>query len=231
MKSAEQKKMLILRACGSEGEDEECINIKAQAELYDIEVHDKCPKTNRELIEILNEGQTFDYIYLASHGNENGFGNEARTIDFTWMKFGTELCNSMCMNEDCIILLSCCRGCLNQVAYALFYCCAKISYVVGPRQSLYPYDLLIGFNILLYNLEHRGIDPIVACEKIKLGTDIRFVCFDRLETESEPAFWAYIKRSNAETLYEVNEAKEKANENPAYIPPEIVEMTKNQIVP
>jgi hypothetical protein len=231
MKSDEIKKMLILRACGSTGEDEECINIKSQAELYEIEVHDKCPKNNTELSQILNEGETFDYIYLATHGNEDGFSNESGSIDFSWIDFGTELCSAMCMKEDCIVLLSCCRGGLNQVAYDLFYCCLKISYVVGPRQSLYPYDLLIGFNILLYNLEHRGIDPIVACEKIKSGTDIRFVCFDRLETEAEPAYWMHIKRVDAETLNQVNQAKEKANEPLAYVPPEIVELNKNNIVP
>ncbi|SDF13653.1 hypothetical protein SAMN05216464_11380 [Mucilaginibacter pineti] len=231
MNSDEVKKMLILRACGSTGENEECINIKAQAELYDIEVHDKCPKTNAELTQILSEGETFDYIYLATYGNENGFCNETRTIDFSWIDFGTHLCSAMCMNEECIILLSCCRGGLNQVAYSLFYCCQKIAYIVGPRQSLYPYDLLIGFNILLYNLEHRGIDPIVACEKIKLGTDIRFVCFDRLETESEPAYWMYLQRINTETLKQVNQAKEKANESPAFVPPEITHQPKIQILP
>ncbi|OOQ58302.1 hypothetical protein [Mucilaginibacter pedocola] len=231
MENSQTKKMLILRACGSAGEDKECVNIKAQAELYGISVHDHCPKTNEELIQALNGGETFDYIYLASHGNEEGFGNEDGTIDLTWMNFGTQLCTATCMNEDCIILLSCCRGGLNQVAYTLFYCCEKIAYIAGPRQSLYPYDLLIGFNILLYNLEHRGIDPIVACEKIKAGTDIRFVCFDRLETESEPAYWMHIKRFNPETLNQVNEAKEKANETPAYIPPEVSGYVKSKIVP
>jgi hypothetical protein len=48
--------------------------------------------------------------------------------------------------------------------------------------------MLISFNILLYNLEHRNVDPIIACERIKLGTDNRFICFDRLETEAEIGF-------------------------------------------
>jgi hypothetical protein len=42
--------------------------------------------------------------------------------------------------------------------------------------------MLIAYNILLFNLEHRKLDPIIACEKIKCGTDIRFACFDRHET-------------------------------------------------
>lgn len=179
------KRILILRACGQSDEKQECDNIKSQCELYGIEVHDYCPKTNEEVNEVLNQGITFDYIYLSSHGNSSGFANEEDTINYPWFDFGVILCDSMCMKDDCIILLSCCRGGLNQVAYDLFYCCPHIAYVVGPRQSLFSHDMLISFNILLYNLEQRNVDPIVACEKIKLGTDIRFICFDRLETESE----------------------------------------------
>jgi len=222
--------MLILKACGLADEKAECLNIKTQAELYGIQVYDECPKTTDELINLLNRGIKYDYIYLSAHGNEEGFVNEDETIDLTWMDFGSELCSAMCMNDDCIVLLSCCRGGLNQVAFDLFYCCGKIAYVVGPRQSLYPHDMLIGFNILLYNLEHRGVDPIVACDKIKLGTDVRFVCFDRLETETEPAFLLHIKQYTDTELRQVNEAKEKANEPAAYIPPEVLAYVKPKIV-
>lgn len=106
-------------------------------------------------------------------------------------------------------MLSCCRGGLNEVAYNLFYCCENISYIVGPRQSLYPHDMLISFNILLYNLQHRNIDPIVACEKIKLATDIRFICFDRLETVSDIGYLTHIKNYSEEDLEEIENAKEK----------------------
>jgi len=221
--------MLILRACGQADEKAECVNIKAQAELYDIQVYDESPTSNAELIDLLNRQFKYDYIYLSAHGNEEEFGNEDQTIDISWMDFGTHLCSSMCMNEDCIVLLSCCRGGLNQVAYDLFYCCFKIAYVVGPRQSLFSHDLLIGFNILLYNLEHRNIDPIVACEKIKLGTDIRFVCFDRLETETEPAYLLHIKQYSDEERQQVTAAKEKANEPIGHIPIEVRNVVNDKI--
>lgn len=223
--------MLILRVCGLPDEKRECVNIRSQAELYDIQVYDECPKTESELIEILNRGIKYDYIYLSAHGNEDGFANENGTIDLSWTEFGTELCSAMCMNEDCIILLSCCRGGLNQVAYDLFYCCLKVAYVVGPRQSLYPHDLLIGFNILLYNLEHRGVDPIVACEKIKSATDIRFVCFDRLETETETAYLLHVKQYSPDIVSHLNQARERASETPAFLPPEISATTEHKIVP
>lgn len=49
----------MLRACGHEDENQECNTIKSQAELYDLEVHDYCPKTNHELNQILNRGVTY----------------------------------------------------------------------------------------------------------------------------------------------------------------------------
>ncbi len=208
----EKKRILILRACGLKDEKQECDNIKSQSVLYDLEVYDFCPKTNEELNEILNKGTTYDYIYLSSHGSDEGFCNETSTINYSWFDFGVELCSSMCMKENCIVMLSCCRGGLNQVAYDLFYCCTKIAYIVGPRQSLFPHDMLISFNILLYNLEHRNVDPIVACEKIRMGTDIRFICFDRLETEAEPGYLMRIKGYDWESKENLNEAREKAKE-------------------
>ena len=194
MKHKEQKKILILRACGLQDEKHECDNIISQAKLYDLDVHDYCPKTNTELEEALRKDIVYDYIYLSSHGNVNGFGNEEGSIEYSWLDFGGILCETECMKEDCVVMLSCCRGGLNQVAYDLFFCCPKIAYIVGPRQSLCSRDMLISFNILLYNLEYRLVDPIVACEKIKLATDIRFICFDRLETECQTDYIAYKDR-------------------------------------
>ena len=225
----ERKNILILRACGVAGEAEECDNIKCQSKLYGLEVDDFCPKTNAELSEILFQGKQYNYIYLSSHGNSTQFGSRDGLIGFSWLDFGSMLCESMVMKEDCIVLLSCCRGGLNQVAYDLFYCCGKIAYVVGPRQSLYPHDMLIGFNILLYNLVHRGVDPIVACEKIKLGTDIRFVCFDKLETESDANYKMHISEYEREWIESINRAKEVANE-PIIDPPKEIRAIIGRVI-
>lgn len=222
-----RKKMLIIEACGIEGEVNECLNIKSQAELYGIEVTQIKPINNDDLIENLNCSKKYDFIYLSSHGNENSFGSEDGTIDLSWFEFGTELCSSDCMDEDCVVMLSCCRGGLNQVAYNLFYCCNKISYIVGPRQSLTPQDMLISFNILLYNVEIRRIDPIIACEKIKGGSDIRFVGFDRLEIETDVAYILKCQDYTEEENKELEEAKTKVEEN-TYVPPEVEDFSSGQ---
>lgn len=85
------------------------------------------------------------------------------------------------MNEESILMLSCCRGGLMDVAYNMFLTCQNICYVLDPRQSLTSADMHICFGVFLYNMEIRKVDPIIACEKIKLATDQRFSCYDREE--------------------------------------------------
>jgi hypothetical protein len=188
------KRILIIKACGVQGEEQECDTIKIQSEMYGIDADLIEPTTISELNEGLTAGQQYDYIYLSAHGNDVGLCNHNQSLDLTWLDFGVMLCESECMKQDCILMLSCCRGGLNQVGYGLFYCCPKIGYVVGPRQSLPAHDMLICYNILLYNITHRGLDPIVACEKIKAGTDIRFICFDKLEVEADAGYNLWVMK-------------------------------------
>ena len=153
-----RKRILILKACGSSDEPHECNGICEQAQLYGIESVCKCIKDNEDLESILYSHGLFDYIYLSAHGNSDGFASEDETVNMSWQKLAMLLCKSKCMNEDSILMLSCCRGGLMASA-----------------------DMHICFGIFLYNMEMRRVDPVVACEKIKLATDQRFSCYDREE--------------------------------------------------
>ena len=175
------KRILVLKACGSSDEPHECNGICEQAQLYEIENVCKCVRDNDELEKILSSNGLFDYIYLSAHGNSEGFASEDGNVNMSWQKLAMLLCNSKCMNEDSILMLSCCRGGLMELAYDIFLTCRQICYVLGPRQSLTSADMHICFGIFMYNLEVRGVDPVVACEKIKLATDQRFSCYDRQE--------------------------------------------------
>lgn len=178
-----KKRILILKACGSSDEPFECNGICEQAKLYGIESVCKDVKNNGELDTILSTSGTFDYIYLSAHGCAELFASEDQQVYMNWDDFAAMLCSYGCMNDDCILMLSCCRGGLMQVAYTLFYSCTHISYVLGPRQSLTSADMHICFGIFLYNMEKRKTDPVVACERIKAATDQRFSCYDRQEEE------------------------------------------------
>ena len=171
----------LLKAYGSSDETHECNGICEQAQLYGIESVCKCVKDNEGLESILYSHGLFDYIYLSAHGNSEGFASEDEKVNMSWQKLAMLLCKSKCMNEDSILMLSCCRGGLMEVAYDIFLTCQQICYVLGPRQSLTSADMHICFGIFLYNMEMRRVDPVVACEKIKLATDQRFSCYDREE--------------------------------------------------
>lgn len=176
-----QKRILILKACGSSDEPHECNGICEHAQLYGIEPVCKCVRNNEDLGTILSSNGQFDYIYLSAHGNLDGFASEDGLVDMSWQRLAMLLCQTKTMNEDSILMLSCCRGALMEVAYKIFTTCLQICYVLGPRQSLTSADMHICFGIFLYNIERRGVDPVVACEKIKMATDQRFSCYDREE--------------------------------------------------
>lgn len=176
-----QKRILILKACGSSDEPHECNGICEHAQLYGIEPVCKCVRNNEDLGTILSSNGQFDYIYLSAHGNLDGFASEDGLVDMSWQRLAMLLCQTKTMNEDSILMLSCCRGGLMEVAYKIFTTCLQICYVLGPRQSLTSADMHICFGIFLYNIERRGVDPVVACEKIKMATDQRFSCYDREE--------------------------------------------------
>ena len=175
------KRILVLKACGSSDEPHERNGICEHAQLYEIEPVCECVRDNDDLKHILSSNGLFDYIYLSAHGDSKGFASEDEMVDMSWTEFAMLLCNSKCMNEDSILMLSCCRGGLMEVAYEIFLTCQQICYVLGPRQSLTSADMHICFGVFLYNMEIRGVDPVVACEKIKIATDQRFSCYDRQE--------------------------------------------------
>ena len=187
-----KKRILILKACGSSDEPYECNGICDQAQLYGIESVYKCVRDNTELEKILYANGLFDYVYLSAHGDSEGFASEDEKVNMSWKSLAMLLCNSKCMNEDSILMLSCCRGGLMEVAYDIFLTCQQICYVLGPRQSLTSADMHICFGIFLYNMEIRGVDPVVACEKIKLATDQRFSCYDRQEESISLENYSYM---------------------------------------
>ena len=204
--------MLIIKACGVKNEDSECKIIETQASLYGIDSKIIEPKNKAELKEMLVTEKPYDFIYVSTHGNDEGMCNKDESLDVSWIEFGLMLCENMTLSEDSILMLSCCRGGLNQVAYDLFNSCPAITYVVGPRTGLEAEQMQICYSILLYLIVARDIDPVVACEKVKAATDIRFFFSDRLEAETEPAYFARTEynRPRFDALLEEMDAIEAA---------------------
>jgi len=133
------------------------------------------------------QGRKLDYIYFAGHGNETCFSDNESFLT-SWSVIGQIVCESNCLNPNSIILLYCCKGGINTVAYQLIAECNQLSYICGAKQNMRNIDLIIGFNVFLYNVEARNIDPVLAAEKATSATEIRFECFDRTDVIANPHY-------------------------------------------
>ena len=190
------KRMLILKSSGIKDEECECENIKRLAELLSIDVTSVKVDNTQHLIEILKVNQGLDYLYLSAHGNAYDFGNDLPSTDkdlisMRWMDLATHLCNYDCLNTDSVLMLSCCESGLSTIAMTMAYMCNKISYTIGPRRSLECVDMLQAFSNILWNIERRNLDPMLACQKNEEGTLLRFLCYDRVELENSAAYMIF----------------------------------------
>jgi len=173
-------KSLIIIQASEDIPQSEVDNIKSQVELYGIVVSVYKVITLEELKLALKSGR-YDYIYLATHGCEDSWGSVSQELQITWIKFAAEVCVSGVSKPGAIFLHSCCRGGLQKVAYDMFACCEQIQLICGPRYKIKSRDLLMAFNLFLYYIEVKGIDPIVAADKVLISIDIRLHCTDRVE--------------------------------------------------
>ena len=79
------------------------------------------------------------------------------------------------------------------------FACGLIDYVIGPRQKLTSVEMINAFNVVMFNIEHRDIDPVLcSVKKVEEGTDIRLMCFDREETIETYSYKMFELKRNAE---------------------------------
>lgn len=180
------KKLLVIRA-SADINDNAILDIYCHAHHYGMEPSHIDVKTLDELEEQLT-GKKFDYLYFAGHGNGSCFG-DTNTFIAPWNQIGGIVCGTDCLNPGAIIMLYCCKGGLNTVAFQLMAACDNIEYICGAKQNMKNIDLIIGFNVFMYNIENRNIDPVLSAQKATLATEIRFECFDRTEVEANPLYY------------------------------------------
>ena len=139
--------------------------------------------------DLQSSAEKYDYIYLGAHANPVEFGDSQGKIRMPWETFGYCLCSSMCLNSGCVLLLGCCRGGLKPVAKTLFASCAAIDYVCGPRWTVKPCDITLGFHVFIYNMEARNEQPSVAVSRASQACGYDFFCYDRVEMEDDKQFY------------------------------------------
>ena len=182
-----KKKMLILRAT-SDACDVEVSHIQTIAQMHQMEKPKVADISSRdELKEAISDGNSYDYIYIAAHGDCDGFGDN-EGFDMSWEDFAFDLCTTDVLAQNCVLLLACCRGGFKYVAFDMFAGCDKIEYVFGPRWTLRAEDITAGFHTFIYNMESRRLQPNQAAERASNGTGYDFLCYDRVEVEQTAEF-------------------------------------------
>lgn len=174
--------ILILDA-SCDNKDKEIEIISATSKYYGIIPVLKKVERIEDIISILKETKyTYDYIYLASHGTCDSFGNkDDDKIKIDWMDFGLGICYSKVINQNAVLFHSCCRGGATQVCFQMFGSCEQIQYVCGPLTEVVPVELFTCFNNFLFFKHYRKISAVKSAEKIEYFNDVKFVCMDRNE--------------------------------------------------
>ncbi len=187
------KSILVLRASTDICGDEVGL-VTHHCQLLGMTVYKEDVPTEDELYNVvekyLDKDVHFDYIYLCSHGDKEGFETDLSgdKIFIPWTSFSQILCENGILNDDTIFLLACCKGGLTKVAIDIMSVCNKINYICGVKWNAYPWDLTTGFVVFIHNIENKNAEPNYAAQKASLATDYTFMCYDRDEVEMNPLY-------------------------------------------
>jgi len=179
------KQFLLLRAshdiCQVEIE-----HIQTVARMHGLEPRVHLVDSQESLNSLEQYTFEFDYIYLASHANPDGFGDQQFFVP--WFSFAHVICPLNMFTDRAVFLLACCRGGVEKVSYDIFAGCDRIQFVCGPRWKVTAPDLTVGFHTFIYNMENRRLQPNQAAERASHATGFDFLCYDRVEIERKPEF-------------------------------------------
>ena len=182
------KTLLILRA-SKDVCDVEVSQIETIAKMHQMDTIVHVVDSPDSLPKLADYKRKFDYIYLATHANPDGFGDEGEGGYFVpWYEFAQTICPLNVLAHDAVFLLACCRGGVRQVSYDIFAGCDMIQFVCGVRWKLVAADLTAGFHAFIYNMEHRRLQPDQAAKCASDATGYAFLCYDRVDIESTKEF-------------------------------------------
>lgn len=188
--------MLILDA-SIENKEKEIEIVSATAKYYGIVPKIEKIEKMEDLIKVLKESKyTYDYIYLASHGTCEWFGDkDGSKIKIDWVDFGLGICHSKTINKNAVLFHSCCRGGATIVCFQMFGSCEQIQYVCGPITEVVPVELFTCFNNFLFLKHYRRLSAVKAAEKIEYLSDVKFVCLDRNEVVVHTEYIEYMNKA------------------------------------
>lgn len=148
---------LLLLKCAPDVSDDEVQGIRSLCALHGVEVQ-VVDKSNGGDIAGITAGACFSLVYVAGHGNFESVGPSSGACQ-SWSELALELCHAACIQPGGVVFSACCHGGLKTAAKAFFDSCPNVESLCGPKGTVYPQTLLLGFHVLMYNLLFRNGGP------------------------------------------------------------------------
>lgn len=159
---------LLLLKCADDVSSAEVQGITSLCDLHGVKVI-VVDKSAGQRIHEMAVGSCFTLVYVAGHGDFESVGSSSGTCQ-SWGQLALELCNAACIQPGGVVFCACCHGGLGTAAKAFFDSCPSVENVCGPRGSVFPQTLLLGFHVLMYNLLFRNGGPEQSCSLAQEAT-------------------------------------------------------------
>jgi hypothetical protein len=127
----------------------------------------------------------FDYIYVGSHGNEEGIASCSSGTDFIrWADFGVVLCNSSGLKNSTVLMLGCCKGGIKRGALTLFSRCQRFNRICGMQCNLNGPDAALAFQTFVH-ASRQHLDDNTIAARVSAGLGKQFSVLSRYEMDVE----------------------------------------------
>lgn len=128
---------------------------------------------------------SYDYIYLAAHGNHTCFAENGSPLQARWADFGLVLCRSQILCPSSVVFLGCCHGGLKKVASILFFNCDQIVSVCGPHSTTTCGDVSLALHTFLHSIEFKLEEQMLAAERASQASGQSFPIHCRYDFEAD----------------------------------------------
>jgi hypothetical protein len=152
--------------------------------LFDVDTTVVDCSSPADILKAVRENTGFDYIYVAAHGCDEGFGEKHGSL-CAWTTLATEMCIASTLKDGGVLLLGCCDGGVKRVALTIFSFCSQIRLVCGPKWKLDESDAALAYHVFLHAHSLKQVSPSAAAARMTGATAIDFEAFDRFELDTD----------------------------------------------
>lgn len=158
--------------------------IKAHAKLmYGIDTEMHTYTTREEFQTFLADKyhDRYDYLYIGSHGNEEGIAKSSNGEDFIrWADLAMDICVNPGLNKKSVLFLGCCKGGVSQGALVMMANCDTIYHICGSECDIDSREACLSLLTFIQHHE-KGTEARRIEESVSKAVDRGFSIYSRYE--------------------------------------------------